>query len=310
LKLPNFAYFEGKIVPYTEARVGVLTHAFNYGTAVIAGLRGYWNPDKNTLFIFRPIDHFRRFIQSSRLLCMDLDHTPESLLEVTLQLLQKENYREDIYIRPLAYKADEVIGVRLHNLRDAVTIVALPFERYVPNDTNAHLTISSWRRVDDNSIPARGKVSGAYVNSSLVKTEAQHAGYDEALVLNHDGHVSEGSAENVFIVREGVLITPPVTDNILEGITRRSVIQLARDELGLQVLERSIDRTELYVCDELFLTGTAAQITIATRIDHRPIGNGMAGPVSTRLRHLYDDVLRGRNLDYSHWIVPVKPGEQ
>jgi len=306
MNLPSYAYFEGKIVPYSEARVSVLTHAFNYGTGIIGGIRGYWNAEKSTLFIFRPIDHFRRFIQSSRLLCMDLGHTPESLLDVTLQLLREENYQEDIYIRPLAYKADEGIGVRLHNLRDAVSICALPFERYVSNDTNAHLTVSSWRRVDDNAIPARGKVSGAYVNSSIVKTEAHHSGFDEALVLNQDGHVSEGSAENVFIVRDGVLITPPVTDNILEGITRRSVIQLARDELGLQVLERSIDRTELYICDELFLTGTAAQVTIATRIDYRPIGNGMIGPVSSRLRQLYDDVLRGRNPKYAQWNVAVQ----
>jgi len=305
LKLPGFAYFEGKIVPYSEARVGVLTHALNYGTAVFAGLRGFWNAEKSTLFIFRPLDHFRRFIQSSRLLCMDLGHTPESLLEATMQLLREEGYREDIYIRPLAYKADEGIGVRLHNLRDAVSICALPFEPYVPNDTNAHVTVSSWRRVDDNAIPARGKITGSYVGSSIIKTDAHHSGFDEALVLNQDGHVSEGSAENVFMVRDGVLITPPVTDDILEGITRRSVIQLAREEFGLQVVERSIDRTELYICDELFLTGTAAQITIVTRIDHRPIGNGMMGPVASRLRPFYDDVLRGRNPKYAHWNVIV-----
>jgi branched-chain amino acid aminotransferase len=305
LELPKFAYFEGKIVPYSEAKVSVLTHAFNYGTAVFAGIRGYWNAEKGTLFIFRPIDHYHRFIQSSRLLCMDLGHTPETLLEVTLQLLRQERYQQNIYIRPLAYKADEVIGVRLHNLRDAVSICAFPFDRYMEHDSNAHLTVSSWQRVDDNAIPARGKISGAYVNSSIIKTEAQQSGFDEALVLNHDGHVTEGSAMNFFMVRDGILITPPVTDNILEGITRRSVIQIARDELGLQVVERSIDRTELYVCDEVFLAGTGAQITIATRIDHRPIGDGMEGPVAGNIRRLYDNILHGRNPKYAQWNVPV-----
>jgi branched-chain amino acid aminotransferase len=305
MDLPKHAFFQGKIVPYSEAKVGVATHALNYGTAVFGGLRGYWNEEKKKLFVFRPMDHYRRFLYSCRLLCMEFDRTPESLTQLMLELLRKDNYQQDIYIRPLAYKADEQIGVRLHNLTDELTIFALPFGQYIKNDTSAHVTISSWRRIDDNMIPARGKISGAYVNSALAKTDAARAGFDEALILTQDGHLSEGSAMNLFIVRDGVLITPPVTENILEGITRRTVIELARKELNLTVVERPIDRTEIYICDELILTGTAVQVTVATKIDHRPIGNGVMGPVGEGLRKLFEAVARGNNPKYAHWNVAV-----
>jgi branched-chain amino acid aminotransferase len=236
---------------------------------------------------------------------MELDYTPATLLKITIQLLQKDGYRCDIYIRPLVYKADEIIGVKLHGLQDEISGVALPFDRYVGNDTNAHVTFSSWRRIDDNIIPARGKISGSYANSAFIKSDAIRAGFDEALVLTQSGHVSEGSAENVFMVRDGVLVTPSVTDNILEGITRRTIMQLAQEELGLRVVERSIDRTEIYLCEELFLTGTAAQITAVTRVDHRPIGDGKMGPVTIRLRDIFNDVVRGCNPKYRHWNLPV-----
>ncbi|MDP3184925.1 MAG: branched-chain amino acid transaminase, partial [Anaerolineales bacterium] len=251
------------------------------------------------------MDHYRRFLLSCRLLCMTVEHTPESLTQLTLELLRKDNYQQDIYIRPLAYKADEVVGVRLHDLKDELTIFALPFGLYVKNDTRAHVTVSSWRRIDDNMIPARGKISGAYANSALIKTDAARAGFDEALVLTQDGHLSEGSAMNLFIVRDNVLITPSVTENILEGITRRTVIELARNELKLTVVERPIDRTEIYICDELILTGTAAQVTVATRVDYRPIGNGVMGPVGEGLRKLFEGVVRGNNPKYAHWNVAV-----
>ncbi|MDI6769442.1 MAG: branched-chain amino acid transaminase [Anaerolineales bacterium] len=305
MDFPKHAYFQGRIVPYSEAKVGVATHALNYGTAVFGGIRGYWNEEKKKLFVFRPMDHYRRFLQSCRLLCMTVEHTPESLTQLTLELLRKDNYQQDIYIRPLAYKSDETIGVRLHDLKDELTIFALPFGLYVKNDTCAHVTVSSWRRIDDNMIPARGKISGAYANSALIKTDAARAGFDEALVLTQDGHLSEGSAMNLLIVRDNVLITPPVTENILEGITRRTVIELAKNELKLTILERPIDRTEIYICDELILTGTAAQVTVATRVDHRPIGNGVMGPVGEGLRKLFEDVVRGNNPKYAHWNVAV-----
>lgn len=303
--LPRNAFFRGKIVPYSEAKVGVLTHALNYGTAAFAGIRAYWNADEQQLFIFRSLDHYRRFLNSAKLLCMELNQTPESLTQITIELLRKDGYQQDIYIRPLAYKADEAIGVKLHDLRDEISIVAIPFDRYLKNDEDAHFTISSWRRVDDNMIPARGKIAGAYANSALVKTDAMRAGFDEALVLTQEGHLSEGSAMNVFMVRDGLLVTPPVTDNILEGITRRSVMELAEKELGITVVERSIDRTEVYLCEELFVTGTAAQITAITKVDFRPIGTGKMGPVTAKLRALFQDVIRGRNPRYRAWNTAV-----
>lgn len=305
MDLPKNAYFQGKIVPYSEAKVGILTHGLNYGTAVFGGIRGYWNETEQQLFIFRPIDHYRRFLSSTRLMAMEFDHTPESLTRLTIDLLRCDGHKRDVYVRPLAYKADEVIGVKLHGLRDEISIAAIPFDLYVANDTNAHVTVSSWRRVDDNVIPARGKISGAYANSAFIKTDALRAGFDEALVLSQDGHVSEGSAMNVFMLQKGILVTPSVTENILEGITRQTVIELARSELNLQVVERPIDRTEIYLCDELFLTGTAAQITAVTRVDFREIGSGAMGPVTEKLRQLYDDAVRGKNPKYRQWNVAV-----
>jgi branched-chain amino acid aminotransferase len=300
------AYFEGKIVPFGEAKVSVATHGLNYGTAAFGGLRGYWNADQKKLFVFRPLDHFKRFLHSAKILAMELPHTPESLTQITKDLLKLDGWQQDVYVRPLCYKADAGIGVRLHDLRDEVTIFAVPFGAYGKNEDGAHVTISSWRRVDDNVIPARGKISGAYANSALIKTDAIRAGFDEALVLDQNGHISEGTAMNVFMVRDGVLITPPVYDNILEGITRRTVIELARNELGLTVAERSIDRTETFVCEELFLTGTAAQVTVIAKVDHRPIGDGKMGPVTAKLRELFNDVVHGKVEKYNHWNVAVE----
>lgn len=305
--LPKYAYFRGEIVPYSEAKIGVLTHALNYGTSVFGGMRAYWNSDEEQLYIFRPLDHFKRFLNSAKLLLMDFDLSPDDLTRLTIGLLKTEGYRCNVYMRPLAYKSDEIIGVKLHGLHNELSIVAIPFERYISNDTSAHATFSSWRRIDDNMIPARGKIGGAYANSAFIKTDAVRAGFDEALVLTQEGHLSEGSAMNVFIVRDGVAITPPVTDNILEGITRRSAIELLENEAGVRVVERPIDRTEVYLCDELFMTGTAAQITAVTRVDHRPIGSGVMGPITTQLRNAFDDIIYGRAPKYRRWIAPVYP---
>jgi branched-chain amino acid aminotransferase len=239
---------------------------------------------------------------------MQTSYDEESLIQLTLDVLRTDHWQRDVYIRPTFYKSDLGIGVKLHDLKDAFCMFVVAYEPYVKNDTNAHVTISSWRRVDDNVIPARGKVAGAYANSALIKTDANRSGFDEALVLDQNGHISEGSAMNVFMLRDGILVTPPVTDNILEGITRKSVIELAHKELGLTVMERSIDRTEVYICEEMFMTGTAAQITAVTKVDHRPIGNGVMGPITSKLRVLYEDILRGRNTNYEHWNVAVTNG--
>jgi branched-chain amino acid aminotransferase len=305
MNLPGYAFLDGKIVPYAEAKVGVLTHGLNYGTAVFGGIRAYWNDDEGELFVFRPVDHFRRFLQSAGLLRMELPYTAEALATCTLELLRSEGLKTDCYIRPLAFYGDEIIGVRLHNLTPRLAITSVPFGLYVENDENAHCTISSWRRVDDNMIPARGKIAGAYVNSALAKSDAQLSGFDEAIVLSQDGHVSEGSAENIFLVRNGVAVTPPISENILEGITRRTIINLLKDELGMEVQERSVDRTELFLADEVFFTGTGVQVIAVTRIDHRPIGTGKMGNVVRQIRELYFNIVRGRVVRYRPHCVPV-----
>jgi branched-chain amino acid aminotransferase len=303
--LPNFAFFRGQIVPYSEAKVGVLTHTFNYGTAVFGGLRAYWNSDEEQLFIFRPLDHYQRFLESARLMLMELPYSADEMVQFTIDLLRAEDYRTDAYIRPISYFADEIIGVRLHDLHADLTMISIPFGSYVQNEEGIHVTISSWRRLDDNMIPARGKISGAYVNSAFIKTDAQRSGFDEAIVLNQDGHISEGSAENFFLVRKGIMCTPPVTENILEGITRRTIMMLLRDELGVEVVERPIDRTEIYLAEEAFFCGTGVQIAAITQVDHRPVGTGRLGSITKELRRLYFDVVRGRVPKYRELCAPV-----
>ena len=305
MTLPNYAFFKGRIVPYSEAKIGVLTHTFNYGTGVFGGIRAYWNTEEEQLFVFRPTDHYRRFIDSARLLLMELPYSEAELVQYTIDLLKTENYRTDCYIRPISYFGDEVIGVKLHGLNPEITIIAIPFGSYVPNEEESHVTVSSWKRVDDNTIPARGKISGAYVNSAFVKTDAQRSGYDEAIVLNQDGHISEGSAENIFLIRKGIACPPAVTENILEGITRSMVIHLLRNEIGIEVVERPLDRTELYLAEEAFFCGTGVQIAAITSVDHRLVGTGRLGPITDRLRQLYFDIVRGKNPKYRDLCVPV-----
>ena len=301
----RYAFFEGQIVPIEQAKVSVMTHALNYGTGVFGGLRGYWNADEEQLFVFRPYDHFKRFLQSSRLLRMELPYSVENLVDIVLDLLRAEDFQENCYIRPLAYKATAGIGVRLHDLQDAFTVFSTPFGRYIDNEEGAHVCFSSWRRVDDNAIPARGKISGAYVNSALIKTDAVLAGYDDAIVLNEDGHISEMSAANFFMIRDGVVYTPPVQSNTLEGIVRRSLIQLLRDELGVKVVERNIDRTEVYIADEAFMCGTGVQIAAIGKVEHRLIGNGNIGAITGQLRDLFFQIVEGRVKAYRSWVTPV-----
>ncbi|HSR29865.1 MAG TPA: branched-chain amino acid transaminase, partial [Anaerolineae bacterium] len=242
--MSNYAFFTGKFVPIEEAKVSIMTHAFNYGTGCFEGIRAYWSEQDQQLYVFRLREHYERMHRSARILRIHLPQTVEELGEITLELLRREGYHEDAYIRPLAYKVDELIGVRLHDLTDGFAMFAVPFGRYLEKEEGAHVCLSSWRRVDDNAIPARAKITGAYINSALSKTDALLSGYDEALVLTQDGHISEGSAENFFLLRDGTLITPPVTSNILEGITRDTIITLAREEMGLCTIERPIDRSE------------------------------------------------------------------
>jgi len=246
-------------------------------------------------------------LRSCRLLMFSLPYRVETLGALTVELLRRECFREDAYVRPIAYKASEVIGVRLHNLEDDLARIAVPFGKYIEKEEGADAAVSSWRRVDDNAVPARGKITGSYVNAAFSKTEAVLNGFDEAIVLTQDGHVSEGSAENFFLVRDGKLVTPPVTENILEGITRAIIIQLAREDLGLTVEERPIDRTELYVADEAFFCGTGVQVAALAHIDRRPVGTGKLGPVVKQIRDLYFAVVRGQVPKYKACCTPVYP---
>ncbi len=303
--MPKYAFFKGSFVPIENAKVSIMTHAFNYGTGCFEGIRAYWNADENQLFVFRLLEHFQRLHRSCKILHIRLPYSPEELSDLLVELLRREGYREDCYIRPIAYKADEIIGVRLHNLTDEFAMFATPFGRYIEGELGARVIISPWRRVDDNAIPARAKITGSYINSALSKTAAAMAGCDEAIVLTHDGHVSEGSAENLFLVRNGKLITPPVTDDILEGITRETVMEIALAEFGLETEVRHVDRSELYTVDEAFFCGTGVQIEPIVEIDHRIIGDGAMGPITQKVYDLYFDIVRGKVAKYRHWCTPV-----
>ncbi len=300
-----WVYFQGEMRRYRDCHLGPMTHALHYGTGCFEGIRAYWNDSQQQLYLFRVQEHYERLRQSTRILKIALPLGTDELTAVTADLLGRNQFRSDVYIRPLAYKSTEDIGVRLHNLEDAFLIYAQPFGNYIEAARGARCMVSSWRRVDDNTAPARAKITGTYVNSALAKTEAYENGFDEAIVLGQDGHVCEGSAENLFMVRKGTLITPPVYDNILEGITRATVMQLWAEDLGLPVLERSIDRTELYVADEVLLCGTGAQLSPVIEIDHRPVGDGEIGPYSRQLQRLYSQLVRGQVEKYREWCLPV-----
>ena len=301
----RFAFFKGEIVPIADAKVSVMNHALNYGTGCFEGIRAYWNEADEQLYVFHLQAHYERLLRSCKVLQIRLPYSAEQLVETTLELLRREEFRSDVYIRPLAYKSFEGIGVRLHDISDDFTIWAIPFGKYIEKEAGLKVGISSWRRIDDNAIPARLKATGSYVNSALVKSEAMQNGFDEGIVLTQDGHVCEGSAENIYVVRNGVLYTPGITDNILEGITRHVIKQLATEELGLHVVERSIDRTELYAADEIFFCGTGVEVTPVVEVDHRAVGNGQIGPIFSQIRSLYYAVTHGQDPKRREWCSPV-----
>ena len=301
------AYFQGNFVPLEDAKIPVTTHAFLYGTAVFEGVRGNWNADTGELYIFRLEEHIKRFRQNAKILRIEISATDEELTRIVIDLARRSDYREDVYIRPIAYKSQSVIGPRLHNVTDDFLFFEIPLGNYLDSDAGITCAVSSWRRVDDNMIPARAKVNGLYVNNSLAKTEAQLNGFDEAILLNQDGHVSEGSGENIVIIRRGQLITPPPADNVLEGLTLETALTVAKD-LGYESVSRSIDRTELYIADEIFMTGTAAHVTPVLSVDRVPVGDGKAGPITTQLQRAYFDAITGKLPQYRQWLSPVFAG--
>ena len=302
------AFFRGSVVPLSEARVSVTTHALHYGTAVFEGIRGNWNAEHDTLYVFRMREHYERLLQGCNIMMMDIPYDVDELCDITIDLLKRCGYKQDLYIRPLAYKSAELVAnLKLHELGSDFTLMVVPFGSYIDVEGAIRCCTSSWRRIDDTIIPPRVKISGHYVNSILAKTEATLAGFDEAIMLTQDGNVSEGSGENLFLVSNGVIHTPPVADNNLTGITRDSAVRIAIDELGLEIVERPIRRSELYLADEIFLTGTAAHVTPVGELDMRAIGSGGIGPVTRRISDMYMSAISGNNPKYIDWCTGIAP---
>lgn len=303
----SLAYFRGNVVPIEEANVNVMTHALHYGTAVFEGVRGNWNSSKDSMFIFRMKEHYVRLLQGCKMLMMDIPYTADDLCDITVDLVKQCAYKQDLYIRPLAYKSEELVAnLKLQDLSSDFTLIMVPFGAYIESDGALKCCTSSWRRVDDTVIPPRVKISGHYVNSILAKTEATLAGFDEAIMLTPDGYVSEGSGENLFMINGNKLVTPPVADNNLTGITRDSSISIACDELGMELDERRIRRSELYFAEEVFLTGTAAHIQAVGELDSRKIGTGSVGQITSKINSIYQEAIRGENPAYTDWCTEIK----
>ncbi|MFW6103390.1 MAG: branched-chain amino acid transaminase [Chloroflexota bacterium] len=301
-----YAFFRGEYMPLKDAKIGILTQALHYGTATFGGIRANWDEEKEQFCLFRLRDHYRRQLNACKILNIELPWDADQMAEITVETVRRSGFKQNVYCRPLAYKSSEAIGVKLHGLEDDWFVIATTLPPYLGTGGIKCCT-SSWRRVSDTQISTHGKVTGIYVNSALAKTDANRAGYDEAIMLNEGGHVSEGSGENIFIVVKGQIVTPPPCDSILLGITRDSVMQLAKKELGLEVIERSIVRSELYVADEAFFTGTATNVAPITEVDNRPIGSGDTGPITARLQEMFSEVALGRNPKYSGWYTFLKP---
>ena len=306
------AFHKGEKILLKDASVGIMTHAMHYGTAVFEGIRGNWNSDKNEMVIFRLNEHYERLLRGANILRMNLPYTAEDLSNITVDLVKTNGYQEDVYIRPLAYKSQELVAnLKLHELDDDISIIVVPFGAYIDNDKPIKCQTSSWRRPEDTMMPTGVKLSGLYTTSILAKTEAVAANFDEAILLNHDGTVSEGSGENLFMIKNGEIITPTETDNCLLGITRDSIISIAENELGIKVKERQIHRSELYLADEVFLTGTAAHVTSVGSLDNRNIGNGQIGKITKSLQELYFSIVIGdekksKKENYSSWLTSFK----
>jgi branched-chain amino acid aminotransferase len=301
LELGAFAYFEGQLVPLADARVSIATHAFNYGTAVFEGIRAYRQDDGSLAILFGR-EHYERLLRNGRLLRASVPETADDLVEITRELLRRNEHQGDVYVRPLLYKASHSIRLQLTGLRDSIAIYTFPLGEYLPTG-GLRATLSGWQRINDNAIPARGKVSGSYVNACFAAEDAHAGGYGEAILLTSDGHVAEASSANLFVVRGDEIATPPLADDVLAGITRGAIMRIAADG-GRPVVERKIDRTELYLADEVFLTGTGVQLAPVASIDGREIGSGEF-PVALELQRRYFAAVRGTDPRYAAWLTPV-----
>ena len=289
----SLAFFRGSVVPISEAKVSVMTHALHYGTAVFEGIRGNWNEAQGKMFVFRMREHYDRLIQGCRIMMLDIPYTAEQLCDITVDLIQKCGYKQDVYIRPLAYKSEELVAnLKLQDLESDFTLVIVPFGAYIDTDGAIRCCTSSWRRMDDTIIPPRVKISGHYVNSIIARYEANEDGFDEALMLDGQGNVAEGTGENVFVVKNGVVSTPPAT-NILPGITRDTCMEILAHE-GVEVREQAFARDAFYVAEEAWMVGTAAEVTPIRELDRRVIGIGSPGPVTRMLQEVYGEAVRGK----------------
>ena len=302
--MSEYVFMNGEYVEADKAVLPVRTHAFLYGTSVFEGIRAYYNKEENQMYAFRVREHYERLLKSAKVMWMKTPYSLEKYCKITKDLLRKNEYRTDVYIRPTLYKSSIKVGPTLTDNEDSFLIFTTPFGDYFDADAGLKLCVSSWRRTSDNAIPPRAKVSGAYANSALIKTDAHEAGFDDAVVLSESGQVTEGSAMNIFLVINGVLTTTTTTDDILVGVTRNTVIELAR-ELGIPVRERAIDRTELYLADEVFCCGTGAQIVPVESIDHRLVGDGKIGKITKQIQSLYYDVVKGRVEKFKDWCTPI-----
>ena len=296
-----YAYFEGGVVPIENASVSIATHSLNYGTSVFEGIRAYLQEDGRTALLFGR-EHYERMLRNARLLRSTVPESADALHEITLELLRRNEHGGDVYVRPIIYKSAPNIRVQLTGLDDRVAIFTMPLGDYLPTG-GVRVTVSGWQRVSDNAIPARGKISGSYVNAALAAEDAHAAGYDDAIMLTSDGHVAEASAANIFVVTGREIATPPLVDDVLPGITRRAVMEVARDA-GYDVVERRIDRSELYVADEVFLTGTGVQVAPIASIDDRPVASE-GFPVSLDIQRRYFSAVRGTDPRYAHWLTHV-----
>ncbi len=288
-------------MPLSDARLSVMTNFIHYGTGVFEGIRGNWNAEKKEMYIFCLKEHYERLYKGCQVLKIELPYTIEDMCRITIDVVKKCGFQEDIYIRPVAYKSTEQLGVRLHNLDSDFMVFAFPWGRYLDTDS-ARVCISSWRFPGE--IP-RAKLTGLYVTNAMAKTEAVERGFDEAIMLSPDGYVAEGSGENIFLISNGEIVTPGIYDGILMGITRNVIMKLAEAELGIKTVERHISRVELYNTEECFLTGTAAHLTPISEIDNRKVGSGKVGPITKKLQKLYADVIRGNNPKYISLCTPV-----
>jgi branched-chain amino acid aminotransferase len=298
------AYFEGRYVPLKDANVNIMTHAFMYGTATFEGIRAYWNPEQGVLYGLKLREHMERIRRNAGMLLMTNLPSVDELVRIVVETTRRNHYETDCYIRPCFYKSSRIVGVRLHNMEHELCVLTVPFGNYIDIERGVRLMTSSWRRNRDDALPARGKIVGGYVNMALQKSEAELNGFEEALVLTSDGHANEASAANLFIVRDGAIISPSVADDILEGITRLAVMEIAA-ELGIPVQVRSIGRSEVYVADEMFLCGTGVQMSPVVEVDHRPVGSGVVGPISRRIAETYFAAVRGRDPRFAHWLTPI-----